>query len=120
MRRSALAPSRGTVWPREVREHVETHQRTCLGQLAGMPGDCRGVPELDHVRASQGIGMKSLSVAVNGARLCSWHHWLKGQHGKTWRPRLLSVIAHLHGECAQCQRESIERYGMPLSEEVAS
>ena len=113
-RSSALQPSRGTVWPPEVREHVAEHQRVCLGPLAGMPGECRGAAELDHVRASGGLGMKSASVAVNAARLCNWHHWLKGQRGRTYRPRLLDVIAFLHSECAQCQRESIETYGVPL------
>ena len=80
-RSSALQPSRGTVWPPEVREHVAEHQRVCLGPLAGMPGECRGAAELDHVRASGGLGMKSASVAVNAAWLCNWHHWLKGQRG---------------------------------------
>lgn len=63
--------------------------------------------------------MKSDSIAVNGARLCRFvHHPLKTYAGKTWRPKLIAVIGKLHGECAQCQRESIERYGVPL-EEVA-
>jgi hypothetical protein len=75
---------------------------------------------MDHVRASGGVGMKSDSVAVNAARLCWAHHDLKGREGRTWRPRLLDVIAQLHGECARCQREQIETYGVPLGEGVVS
>ena len=118
-RTSGLRPSTGTRWPREVRAHVYSHQPPCIGDLAGMPGDCMGESELDHVRAG-GTGMKSKSIAVNAARLCAWHHNLKTREGKTWRPRLLTVIAQRHGECADCQRESISEYGVPLGEGVAS
>ena len=121
MRRTALRPSAGTRWPQTVREHVATHQPPCIGELTDppMPGICWPPSELDHVRASGGIGMKSDSIATNAARLCHAHHELKTHEARTWRPRLLAVIADLHGECAECQRESIERYGMPL-EGVAS
>jgi hypothetical protein len=117
-RRSPMKPSRGTVWPAEVRAHVFVHQSLCLGAFAGMDGPCGGTVELDHVRASGGVGMKSASIAVNAARMCSVHHYVKTSHGKTWRPRLIDAIAVLHGRCAACQRESIERYGMPLGEGV--
>jgi hypothetical protein len=40
---------------------------------------------------------------------------MKTNAGKTWRPRLLDVVARLASECAQCQRESISRYGEELS-----
>jgi len=112
--------SRGTVWPPEVREHVREHQGWgCIGPQAGMPGECIGPAiELDHVRASHGTGMKSKSIAVNAARLCRVHHPMKTDHGSTYRPLLLAAIARLHGECAQCQRESIEVYGVPLEESV--
>ena len=64
--------------------------------------------------------MKSESIAVNCAHLCNGtHHPMKTNAGKTWRPKLLAVIAQLHGECDQCQRESIETYGAPLTEGVA-
>jgi hypothetical protein len=81
-----------------------------------MPGECVGQSELDHVRGSGGLSMKSLSIATNGARLCNGtHHPMKTNAGKTWRPRLLDVVARLASECAQCQRESISRYGEELS-----
>jgi len=113
-RYSPLKPSRGTRWDPSVREHVATHQPGCIGSLAGMPGDCAGTSELDHVRGSGGVGMKSKSIATNCALTCSWHHSLKTREGKTWRPRLLAVIARLHGECADCQREAIVEWGEPL------
>lgn len=80
-----------------------------------MPGDCLGRPQNDHVRVG-GIGMKSESIAVNLARLCGLtHHPMKTEHAE-WRKPLLGVIARLHGECADCQREAIETYGKPLEE----
>ena len=121
LRRSApMARSAGTRWPAEVREHVREHQPRCIGPLAGMPWDCTPGYELDHVRASGGVGMKSESIATNGAQLCPRHHELKTRAGRTWRPRLLAVIARLHGECARCQRESIEHWGTALGEGVES
>jgi len=104
-RYTPLAPSRGTTWPLEVRAHVAEHQPLCLGPHAGMPGDCAGRTELDHVRASHGINMKSKSIATNAAQLCSWHHRLKTEHAKTWRPRLLTVIRTLYGDCERCRAE---------------
>ena len=121
MRRgSGLKPSAGTRWPAAVLAHVRTHQRECAGRLAGMPGDCFGALEADHVRASHGIGMKSKSVATNCALTCTTHHALKGREGRTWRPELLKVIARLHGACAECQKEAIREWGSPLGEGVAS
>ena len=113
MKRSA-----GTRWPPAVREHVAEHQPRCIGPLAGMPGECSWGSELDHVRVG-GMGMQvqvhrhERRSALSGASRPQRH-----ARGKIWRPKLLQVIAHLHGECAQCQRESIERWGVPL-EEVA-
>lgn len=115
-RRAPMKPSRGTVWPFDVVAHVVTHQRDCIGPLAGMEGECFGQVVGDHVRASGGMGMKSRSVAVNCARLCFPHHEKKTHEGRDWRPKLLAVIADLHGDCVQCQRESIEEYGRPLGE----
>lgn len=116
MRRTPLKRSAGTRWPRTVRDHVAVHQARCIGNLAGMPGACAGMPELDHVRASHGLGMKSESIATNAARLCNFHHAQKTLDGRTWRPRLLTVVARLAAGCASCQRESIERSGAPLVE----
>ena len=121
LRNTPMRRSRGTTWPAAVVEHIRGHQEGCIGPEAGMPGACSGPLETDHVRASGGIGLKSKSIAVNGARLCRFvHHNLKTREGRTWRPRLLTVIAQRHGECADCQRESITEYGVPLGEGVPS
>lgn len=114
-----MKSSRGTTWPPAVTAHVQEHQHGCIGPLAGMPGECFGAIHGDHVRASGAVGMKSKSIAVNCARLCFPHHEKKTHEGRDWRPRLLDVIARLHGSCAACQRESIEEYGRPLGEVAA-
>lgn len=113
-RRSGLAPSQGTQWPSAVRAHVRTHQWGCLGAYAGMPGPCIGELELDHVRASGGVGMKSDSIAVNGARLCNPHHDLKTLNGRIWRPVLIDAINALAYGCESCEGEYLARYGMPM------
>jgi hypothetical protein len=104
-RRTPLKPSRGTVWPDDVREHVREHQRGCIGPLAGMLGHCSPGTELDHIRASHGVGMKSESVASNAAQLCAWHHDMKTREGRRWRPVLLDVNRWLAGDCASCRAE---------------
>lgn len=116
-RYASIAPSKGTTWPPEVRAHVETHQPPCLGPLAGMPEPCAGQSELDHIRASGGIGMKSKSVAVNAARMCGIHHRRKTDFGRQYRPKLLQLVGLLHGDCARCQDESMREYGVPLERE---
>jgi len=118
-RYAPLKSSRGTVWPPEVRAHVRSHYAGCLGPLAGMKGECLGQIELDHVRASGGTGMKSKSVAVNAAQLCSWHHRLRTEHGKEYRPRLLTVIATLTRGCERCEAEHFAVYGVPFSDPAA-
>ena len=113
MKRTPMKRSRGTSFPAAVVNHVREHQDGCIGPMAGMPGDCSGGIQNDHVRASGGFGMKS--IAVNCARLCGLtHHPMKTEHGTTYRPLLLAAIARLHGECARCQREAIVTYGAPL------
>jgi hypothetical protein len=57
-----------------------------------MPDVCLGAVELDHVRASGGMGMKSRSTLDNAASLCGRHHDLKTREGRTWRPLLLEYI----------------------------
>jgi hypothetical protein len=66
------------------------------------------------------MGRKSPSVATNGARLCAAHHRWRTEHGREYRPRLLTLIGRLHAECVPCQREAIERWGAPLGEGLAS
>jgi hypothetical protein len=57
-----------------------------------MAGECFGQLELDHVRASHGIGMKSASTTENLVTLCSTHHREKTEHGRGWRPVLIAYL----------------------------
>lgn len=89
-----LKPSRGTVIPADVRTEVMNRDRGCVGhRVLGMPGPCTFGIELDHVRASHGIGLKSETTARNLISLCPLAHRLKTDYGKTWRPLLLEYLA---------------------------
>ena len=91
-RYSPLKPSRGTRIPEDVRRLVTLRDRLCVGFVVGMPGECAGSYELDHVRASGGLGMKSPSKADNLVRLCGAHHRIKTERGREWRPALLDYL----------------------------
>lgn len=88
-----LKPSRGTGIPAEVREFVGRRDRRCVGWIVGLPGDCSGSLELDHVRASGGLGLKSRSTSDNLVRLCGQHHRWKTEHGREVRPLLIAYLA---------------------------
>lgn len=93
MRRYApMKASRGTVISSQIREQVMARDFGCVGPRVGMGMDCAGSLELDHVRASHGIGMKSPTDAANLVVLCGAHHRLKTEHGKEWRPVLLAYL----------------------------
>ena len=64
----------------------------CIGPRIGMPGPCHYALEVDHVRASGGLGMKSPTELGNLVTLCRDHHRLKTEHGKTWRPLELEYL----------------------------
>lgn len=91
-RRTELRSTRGTTWPPEVRQAAWDRDHGCIGPRAGMPDLCLGTTELDHVRASGGMSMKSRSTLDNAAHLCARHHDMKTRDGKKWRPVLLEWI----------------------------
>jgi len=94
VRRSPIAKSRGTTWPREESDAIwERDRGHCVGPRAGFQGDCYGSLERDHVRASHGMGMKSESTRENGVLLCSVHHAWKTVHGREARPLLIEYLA---------------------------
>jgi hypothetical protein len=80
---------------REIRGYIVARDRTCLGPRVGMPGQCWGMAEIDHVRASGGLGIKSPSTADNLVLLCSVHHQVRTLDGKRWRPLLLEYLAQV-------------------------
>ena len=88
-----LKQSSGTTWPVPTREAILARDKGCVGPRLGFPGECFGALELDHVRASHGIGMKSDSVESNGVALCSNHHRMKTLEGRVYRPLLIAYLA---------------------------
>ena len=96
MRRyAAIAPSRGTQIPALMRLEVLDRDRGCVGPSVGMAEPCTGSLELDHVRASHGIGMKSRTEPDNLVTLCGLHHRAKTEAGRTWRPVLLAYLERI-------------------------
>jgi 5-methylcytosine-specific restriction endonuclease McrA len=90
-RYAPIAPSRGTVIPTEIRLAVLSRDNGCVG-FRRLPGDCAGGLELDHVRASHGIGMKSRTEPDNLVSLCGSHHRWKTANGRAARPVLLRYL----------------------------
>jgi len=58
-----------------------------------LPPRCDGPREVDHVRASGALSKKSVTHRSNMVLLCAWHHRLKTEYGKVWRPLLLAYLA---------------------------
>lgn len=97
-RYTPLAPSRGTLIPAALRAEVLAADRGCVGPRVGMPGECAGHLELDHVRSSGALGRKSPSVKSNLVSLCNLtHHRLKTLDGRLYRPKLLAYVAQRDG-----------------------
>lgn len=127
MRRyAAIKQSLGTRWPTEVVEAAYRLHGGCLGPRVGMPGECAGSLEPDHIRASGAVGMKSRSTLDNCAPLCGVHHRLKTREGRKWRPLLIEAVDRaLAGRsiedcghvdpvfgCGSCQRRA-DPYQLP-------
>lgn len=90
-RYAPMKASRGTVIPGELRVSVLARDRGCVG-FGRLPGSCSGPLELDHVRASHGIGMKSPTTPDNLVSLCGAHHRWKTSFGREARPILLAYL----------------------------
>jgi hypothetical protein len=82
---------RGTVIPPSMRKRVVARDMGCVGRDL-LPGECAGPLELDHVRASHGMGMKSETVESNLVALCGVHHRWKTANGRDARPILLAYL----------------------------
>ena len=91
-RYSPMKPSRGTVIPALVRLEVHQRDNGCVGARLGWPGTHSTSLELDHVRASGGIGMKSESLPSNLVALCGDCHRWKTDNGRAARPLLLAYL----------------------------
>ena len=75
-----------------VRAHVKARDRVCVFTRLGIPHECFGPHELDHVRASGGLGLRSRSTPDNLVLLCPSAHRIKTLEGRRWRPVLLAWI----------------------------
>jgi 5-methylcytosine-specific restriction endonuclease McrA len=90
-RYAPMKRSRGTVIPSDVRGDVLERDKGCVG-VGRLPGECGGTIELDHVRASGGMGMKSRSTRDNLVSLCGNHHRWKTSPGREARPILIAYL----------------------------
>jgi 5-methylcytosine-specific restriction endonuclease McrA len=86
-------------WPRRldpvppnIRAAVRARDEGCVFTRLGIAHDCRGTLELDHVRASGGLGLRSRSTLENLVTLCPIAHREKTLHGRRYRPLLLAWI----------------------------
>jgi hypothetical protein len=78
--------------PAAVRAAVRARDGGCVFSRLGIPHDCWGRLELDHVRASGALGRRSASEPANLVLLCPAAHREKTLHGRRWRPVLLAWI----------------------------
>lgn len=78
--------------PDKMRHYVKHRDAGCIAYLFMGRMDCGGPYDEDHVRASGGLGLKSVTCPCNLVVLCRRHHREKTENGKTWRPRLLAYL----------------------------
>ena len=89
------------------KNYVRARDRGCVAPRCHSPisGDpmprqelkCDGPLDVDHVRASGGLGMKSPTHRTNMVVLCRHHHRAKTEYGKVWRPLLLAYLERVEG-----------------------
>jgi len=83
--------------PPTVRAYVKARDNGCV-MVHLVPGhQCWGGIELDHVRASGGIGLKSRSTADNLVSLCSAAHRFKTDNTRLMRPILIAYLERVEG-----------------------
>jgi len=78
--------------PAAVRAAVRARDRGCVFGRLRIVHDCFGRLELDHVRASGGLGIRSRNTPDNLVLLCPAAHLEKTLRGRRWRPVLLDWI----------------------------
>jgi len=77
-----------------LRSYVLRRDGGCVGRDYS---SCEGPIEIDHVRASGGLGLRSSSSKDNLVSLCRHHHRAKTEYGRVWRPLLLEYLARVEG-----------------------
>lgn len=92
-RREYVPPRPSDPISKAVRAYVYARDMGCVVAKLDAEHRCWGFIEIDHVRASGGMGLKSASDASNLVSLCSLAHQTKTNNGREWRPRLLDYLA---------------------------
>lgn len=88
----------------ELRREVFKRDKTCVGPRIGMEGLCGSqfgsgatiVLELDHVE-NAGFAKRGPSIAENLVVLCGYHHRVKTESSKKWRPLLRKYLEGIYG-----------------------
>ena len=91
---------RDTDAERAEKNYVRARDGGCVAARArGTRGGlyCEGPLDVDHVRASGGLGMKSPTHRTNMVVLCRHHHRAKTEYGKVWRPLLIQYLERVEG-----------------------
>ena len=88
IKRVKIKPRKDPVTP-AMRNYILCRDGGCVGRDYS---SCEGPIEIDHVRASGGLGLRSPSEKSNLVSLCRWHHKAKTEYGKVWRPLLLAYL----------------------------
>ncbi len=91
------APKRDTAGLIE-KVYVRQRDRSCVVRdILRVYDECQGPLEVDHVRASGALSKKSVTHRSNMVLLCHWHHKLKTDYGRVWRPLLLAYLERIEG-----------------------
>jgi 5-methylcytosine-specific restriction endonuclease McrA len=94
-KRKAPKVKRDTDAERAEKAYVRARDNGCVASRAASLAErlhCDGPLDVDHVRASGGLGMKSPTHRTNLVVLCRHHHRAKTEFGKVWRPLLLAYL----------------------------
>lgn len=88
-------PKKDRKWPEGLHDYIVERDQGCVAHRLQLGRDrpCFGKVQVDHVRHSGGIGMKSPTEAWNLVSLCGQHHYSKTVHeGGDWRPVLIKYL----------------------------
>jgi 5-methylcytosine-specific restriction endonuclease McrA len=105
LKRKAPKVKRDTDQERAEKNYVRARDRGCVARSwgvspSGVTLTCDGPLDVDHVRASGGLGMKSPTHRTNMVVLCRHHHRAKTEYGKVWRPLLLDYLERVEERAA--------------------
>lgn len=103
--KKARKPKRDTDQERAEKNYVRARDGGCVARVAAqgwwtIDQHCDGPLDVDHVRASGGLGMKSPTHRTNMVVLCRHHHRAKTEYGKVWRPLLIAYLERVEGNRA--------------------